>query len=233
MLTSRTSLWNQKHRPLLWIAGACAWLVIDVWRAIREDSRPKTVTMSTHHPFVPSDLFSQMFEKERKTWTVGKGLAGPLASNPHGKLILRDEKTKRWLCAFGDKTSHSLLSLLYFLQVGIKMQPRSTEESRRTLFRRYFQATLAEASLQLRARGLDFEQTTPLLDRVATTFLESPLAELEHYQVFLTQDEEQRCRSLGEQAIELMGAHPANQKHFQAAHVLARLVVTVLVSELN
>lgn len=214
----RTFASTPLHRihPYFWVAGALAWMAFDIWRSVREEKKPKHIALSTFHPFVPTNLFSKMVEHEHRRLSGLKG---------SGLSV-------EWLCVYGDKMSHSLLALCVGLGEIKPLSGTSTEESNRRLFQLLFQATLAETSLQLKERGWNLKRTAPVLDHVATIFISAPLAELEHYRVLLLQDEEQRCETVAQEAVKLTGVNPDNAKHYRAAHVLARTMVMMLVSDI-
>ncbi len=214
MLRSASSPLLRIH-PYYWVAGALVWLAFEVWRDSKKEKKPKDITLTTFHPFIPTNLFSRMLEEKGAALKIPKG-SGP---------------SQEWACLYGDKMSHSLLALC--LGLGEIPRPSETEgeENNRRLFQLLFQATLAETSLQLQDRGWSFQQTAPLLDRISTVFLSTPLKKLELYPVFLEQDEDQRCESVAQQAVALLQVDPDNARHYRAAHVLARTMSLMLTSE--
>jgi hypothetical protein len=199
-------------RVLQLIGGAYfVVLVLAFLKGLREgwgqDSQGRSerdVALSTTHPAVPRNLFSAMLEKE-------------------GRPELRHFRSDDWLLGFGDKLCHSTGSLLLCLQQGVETD-RSDLPSRKELFPLFLEAALAEARPGLQRHGGE-----EALQCLTLTILDRPPQALQYYPEMLGLSEEERLERVAGLAVQLAGAPSRARRHYRAAFVLLRLMVTAMV----
>lgn len=170
------------------------------------------VPLSTTHPAVPPDVFSVTYQRREDK-------------------ALRAHRGDRWLFTYGDKVCHSALSLALYLAKGANI-PDSDSEALRRLYSLYFQAALAETRWEIESEAAREESADAMLECVALTILETPLAQLEHYTALMAlPEEEERRAAVVRQAEQAIKAPRGMKGPFRAAHVLMRLVILFLLCD--
>ncbi len=172
----------------------------------------RDVPLATSHPVVPRHMFSTTFESEDRP-------------------EMRRHRSNSWLLTFGDKLCHSTGSLLVYLSQGVpSADPKSP--LRRGLFPLYLQGALAETRTRMTAKGVSGKRGDELLNCIAVTILETPLAELDHYARLLELNEDLRSETVAKEAVEMAAATADSKQHFKAAYILLRTVVLVMTSNM-
>lgn len=198
----------------VYLIGLAAAFVGGIISEIRKSSSEEEgdVSLATTHPGVPTNLFSATLKRE---------------NNP----AFAKERANPWLLMYGDKICHSILSLLVHISQGARLTGTDSE-GRKNLFALFLQGALAESRLELTGSKVSAGAGDALLECLAVTILDTPLAQLELYNRMLRQSEDERSETLVGEAARSVNASPRVAKAFRAAYLLLRTMVRILICQM-
>lgn len=197
-----------------YLFGLAAAFVGGIISEIRKGSSEDEgdLSLATTHPGVPTNLFSATLKRK---------------DNP----AFEKERANLWLLMYGDKISHSILSLLVHISQGARLTGADSQ-GRTNLFALFLQGALTESRLELSDKKVSARSGDAMLECLAVTLLDTPLAQLDLYNRMLCQSEDERSESLVGEAASSVNAAPRVTKAFRAAFLLLRGMVRILICQM-